>query len=93
MSPRPKRRKASRRAAHVPRLPDPRSGKPIVVADRRAEFERRSRRTPRDPEAERAFLEGKIDLIRSDPRLSEGEKEREIAKLRRYGRASTKDAG
>ena len=48
-----------------------------------AEFERISHETPRNPEAERAFLEGKIDLLRSDPNLTEGEKTRAIADLRR----------
>ena len=49
----------------------------------RAEFERLSRQTPRDPEAERAFVESKIELIRNDPRLSEDEKKRAIEELRK----------
>jgi hypothetical protein len=49
----------------------------------RAEFERLSRQTPRDPEAERAFLEARIELIRSDPRLSEEEKKQAIEEVRR----------
>jgi len=52
------------------------------ITDRREEFERRSRETPRDLEAERAFIEGKIDLVRSDPNLTEEEKTRAIADLR-----------
>jgi len=52
------------------------------VTDRRDEFERLSRETPRNPEAERAFIEGKIDLVRGDPNLTEDEKTRAIADLR-----------
>jgi hypothetical protein len=52
------------------------------ITDRREEFERLSRETPRNPEAERAFIEAKIDLVRSDPKLTEEEKLRAIADLR-----------
>jgi hypothetical protein len=47
----------------------------------RADFERLSRQVPRDPEAERAFIESKIEMIRSDPYLSDADKERAIANL------------
>jgi hypothetical protein len=60
-------------------LPD----SPQNFADLRAEFERLSRLTPRDPRAERAFIESKIELVRSDPRLSEAEKDRAIEDLKR----------
>jgi hypothetical protein len=53
-----------------------------VVADLRSEFERLSRQVPRDPEAERAFIESKIEMIRSDLNLSKTEKERAIEELR-----------
>jgi hypothetical protein len=56
---------------------------PKKTTDRRAEFERLSRQTPRDPDAERAFFENKIDLIRSDPTLSDDEKTLAIAEVRR----------
>ena len=62
-----------------------RSGGPLKVVDRRAEFERLSRLAPRDREAERAFIEGKLDMIRNDPRLSDEEKARAIARLRGRG--------
>ena len=52
-------------------------------ADLRSEFERLSRQVPRDPEAERAFIESNIELNRSDPNLSKTEKERAIEQLRR----------
>jgi hypothetical protein len=61
---------------------DPKTGKPLQWEDKRAEFERISRQTPRDPKAERAFLENKIELVRTDPRLSEEEKARAIAELK-----------
>jgi hypothetical protein len=38
---------------------------------------------PRDPEAERAFIEGEIEMIRTHPNLSEAEKKRAIEELRR----------
>jgi len=62
-------------------MADPGTGKPVPVADMRAEFERLSRQVPRDPEAERAFIESKIEMIRNDPHLSKTEKERAIEEL------------
>jgi hypothetical protein len=62
-------------------LIDPKTGNPVPVADMRAEFERLSRQIPRDLEAERAFIESKIEMIRNDPHLSEEEKERAIKAL------------
>jgi len=64
---------------------DPETGKPAPMADMRAEFERLSRQVPRDPEAERAFIESKIEMIRTDSSLTEAEKERAIDELR-FGR-------
>lgn len=69
--------------AEPPSLPDPRTGEPLRVGDVRAEFERISRGVPRDPEAERAFIEGKIEMVRTDPHLSATEKERAIEELQR----------
>lgn len=64
------------------RLIDPGTGKSVPIADMRAEFERLSRQVPRDPEAERAFIESKIEMVRNDPTLSETEKERVIEEMR-----------
>ena len=61
---------------------DSKTGQPVRVADMCAEFERLSRQVPRDPEAERAFIESKIEMIRKDPHLSDAEKERAISNLR-----------
>jgi hypothetical protein len=63
-------------------LIDPSTGKQVSVGDMRAEFERLSQQTPRDKEAERAFLENKIEIIRMDPNLNRTEKERAIEQLR-----------
>jgi hypothetical protein len=65
------------------RLIDPETGQPVPVGDKRTEFERLSRQTPRDPAAERAFIESKIEMVRSDPRLSDAEKQQVIEELRR----------
>ena len=66
-----------------PRLTNPSTGLPAPTADVRAEFERLSRQTPRDSAGDRAFVESKIALIRTDPRLSEDEKKRAIEELRK----------
>lgn len=64
-------------------MTDPDTSNLVPVADMRAEFERLSRQVPRDPEAERAFIESKIEMIRQDSNLTEAEKERAIEELRR----------
>ena len=46
-------------------------------------FEDLLQQTPRDPQAEAAFLAQRIELIRTDPRLSNAQKEAAIAELRR----------
>lgn len=50
-------------------------------ADRRDQFEQLSNSLPVTPDAERAFLAGKIELIRSTPGLSDEEKDRAIDEL------------
>jgi hypothetical protein len=66
------------------RLINPRKkDEPLPIADVRAEFERLSRQSPHDPEAERAFIEKKIEIVRSDPHLTDGEKQRAIEELLR----------
>jgi hypothetical protein len=70
--------------------PSPESGEPIVpkpgkrvpTLDMREEFARISARSGRDPEAERAFVENKIEMIRTHPTLSEAEKTAAIADLK-----------
>jgi hypothetical protein len=53
------------------------------TADRRAEFERLTRQSGRDEKAERAFIESKMRMVRSDPNLSEEEKRALLAELER----------
>ena len=60
---------------------DPKTGKSVQYADLRSEFESMSKKVPRNAEAERAFILSKIEIIRSDPHLSDDEKRRAIADL------------
>ena len=62
-------------------LIDPKTGKRVPMKDMREEFARISARSGRDPEAERAFVESKLEMIRSHPTLSEAEKTATIAEL------------
>jgi hypothetical protein len=52
-----------------------------AVGDARELFERLTRETPRDAEAERAFLRKRIELLRSLPGLTHEEREAAIAQL------------
>ncbi|MGH7334374.1 MAG: hypothetical protein ACREKS_16860 [Candidatus Rokuibacteriota bacterium] len=61
--------------------PPPPPGGP--VADRRAEFERLTREAGRDEEAERAFIESKMRMVRGDPNLTEEEKRLLLEELER----------
>lgn len=61
----------------------PRPDGSAPIADMREKFARESGRTPRDPEAERAFLQNKIDMIRTHPAMSPAEKEEAVAPLLR----------
>lgn len=51
--------------------------------DKREEFARATGGTPRDPAAERAFLQNKIDVVRTHPTLTGAQKQQAIAELRR----------
>ena len=53
------------------------------IADRRAEFERLTRQSPRDEAAEQAFIESKMNMVRTDPNLSAAEKRRALEELTR----------
>ena len=52
-------------------------------ADRRDQFSQWTAEQLKDPGAERAFILGRMEMIRTDPRLSESEKEEAIAELKR----------
>lgn len=60
--------------------PPPPGGK---IADRRAKFRRLTRQSGRDVEAERAFIESKMQMVRGDPNLTEEEKRSLLAELER----------
>ena len=62
-------------------LIDPKSAKRVHTRDMREEFARISARSGRDPEAERAFVENKFEMIRTHPTLSEEEKTAAITEL------------
>jgi hypothetical protein len=72
-------------------LPDPRDqlpaessgGRPI---DRRKEFEELVDTAADGTNAERAFLENKIELVRVDPHLSDDDRARAMADLQRRSR-------
>jgi hypothetical protein len=65
---------------------DPKTGKSLRVADLRDEFARLTEKTPRDFEAERAFIASKLEMIDSDPRMSAEEKKAAREQLLRIGR-------
>lgn len=66
-------------------------GEPVPTADLRKEFARESRAAPRDPDAERAFIENKIEMIRSHPTLSAAGKEAAITALLQQMEEPTED--
>jgi hypothetical protein len=62
-------------------LVDPQTGKRVPAADMRERFARRSVAAGRDRDAERAFVQSKIEMIRTHPTLSEAEKAAAIDEL------------
>jgi hypothetical protein len=61
---------------------NPKTGGRLPPRDMREEFARVTAGVGRDPEAERAFVESKIEMIRTHPTLSEAEKRAAIAELK-----------
>jgi hypothetical protein len=59
------------------------------IEDMRERFERTTPQTPEDEARTRAFIDGKIEMIRRDPRMTDAEKDAAIADLeaKRYGAA------
>jgi hypothetical protein len=53
------------------------------ISDQRARFEQLSHRSERDEEAERTFIEHKIEIARSDPNLTEKQRQAAIEELTR----------
>lgn len=77
------------------RRPDgPEPEEPAPVADMREEFADETARAARDREAERAFLQSKIETLRSHRTRSASGKEEAIAALRReLARLEKEDPG
>jgi hypothetical protein len=64
-----------RPAANVPQGQAP-------IADRREEFACKTPQTMEDEASARAFIEGKVEMIRRDPRMTEAEKAAAIEDLK-----------
>jgi hypothetical protein len=62
-------------------LVDPRTGRRVPAADVREWFARASAATGRDPDAERAFVESRLEMIRTHPTLSDAEKAAAIKEI------------
>lgn len=52
------------------------------IADMRKEFERKTPQTAEDRARSHAFIEGKIEMLRRDPSLTDAEKAAAISELR-----------
>jgi hypothetical protein len=64
-------------------LTNPKTGKKIKVEDRRTEFEKITKQTPRDIDGEIAFIEGKMQMVLTDSHLTDEEKKQAIEELKR----------
>ena len=68
-----------------PRIERPAASAPqgrAPIADVREQFARKTPQTAQDEAQARAFIDGKIDMIRRDPQMSEAEKAAAIEDLR-----------
>ncbi|MBS2961916.1 hypothetical protein KGA66_02570 [Actinocrinis puniceicyclus] len=74
---------ASQQPAQPPTGPDRDQRAVPGGHDKREEIARATRRTPRDLAAERAFLQNKIDIVRTHSTLTEAQKQQAIAGLQR----------
>jgi hypothetical protein len=61
---------------------DKKHGKEAPIADLRKQFARKTPQTPDDEARTRAFIEGKIDMIRGDVTMTPAEKAAAIADLK-----------
>jgi hypothetical protein len=52
------------------------------IEDVRGQFERKASQTPEDDARTRAFIAGKIEMIRRDPQMTEADKAAAIADLK-----------
>jgi len=74
-NPPPPPARIERPAASAPRGQAP-------IADMREQFSRKTPQTPQDEALARAFIDGKIDMIRRDPKMTEAEKAAAIEDLK-----------
>jgi hypothetical protein len=68
-----------------PRIERPAASAPrgqAPIADMREQFGRKTPQTLQDKAAARAFIDGKIDMIRRDPQMTEAEKAAAIEDLK-----------
>jgi hypothetical protein len=63
--------------------------KPSKIEDKRDVFARKTPQSEQDRRAAKAFIDGKIEMIRRDPHMTEAEKSAAIADLR--ARRDTED--
>lgn len=67
--------RVERPAANTPRDQAP-------IADMRGQFARKTPQTPQDEALARAFIDGKIEMIRRDPHMTEADKAAAIKDLK-----------
>lgn len=67
-----------------PKIERTQSAKPgadAPIVDMREQFARKTPQSAEDAERTRAFIAGKIDMIRRDPNMSQADKDKAIADL------------
>jgi hypothetical protein len=65
----------------IERSADAAPGEQAPIADMREQFARKTPQTAEDRERARAFIDGKIEMLRRDPHLSDAEKAAAISEL------------
>jgi hypothetical protein len=69
-------------ANSAPPIPPVEAGPNGPIRDCREAFARKTPPTAEDSRAARAFIDGKIEMVRRDPHLSDAEKARAVASLK-----------
>jgi hypothetical protein len=68
----------------APKIERTQSSKPTAdapIVDMREQFARKTPQSPQDEERARAFIDGKIEMIRRNPNMSSAEKDQAIREL------------
>jgi hypothetical protein len=90
----PKGRNTSLRAAPLLQLPFASPNSSLVVADMREQFSKITSRTPRNKEAQQAFLAGKLHILRTHPAIELRAREALVGQFSaQLGKAPTKKIG